>query len=503
MGRKVSPFTAEMQITDAASDGRAVARHGEQVVFIEGGVPGDVADVYVFRKQDKMLVGKIDRLIEASPDRVSPQCAHFGLCGGCKWQNMSYEAQLKYKENQVINTLRRIGKIEIGEALPILGCESPYYYRNKLEFSFSDRAWVPKDQLDHFNELDLRSLGYHMPGMFDKVLDVEECLLQIPLVNEIRNELRAYARAHDLSFYNIRDNTGFLRNIVFRTSVATGEMMIILVVNGNDMEVISPILSHLEARFPQITDFIWIDNHKVNSVYADLPFHVWKGKPYITENLGGFDFQIRATSFFQTNSKQAAILYGVVKTFLQEVLPPDRKRFHTIYDLYSGTGSIGIFVSDLAEKIVGIEYVRAAVEDAWENVRTNRLDNQFSFYAGDMKDLLTDELVATEGLPEVIIADPPRQGMAPQVVRRLRELAPEHIIYVSCKPATQARDLEMLDDLYEVVKVQPVDMFPQTAHVENVALLKKRLTPKLKEETPSLSEESLSSENGADISQAE
>lgn len=497
MGRKIKPFTAEMEIIDAASDGRAVARHEEQVVFIEGGVPGDVADVFVFRKQDKLLVGKIERLIKASDDRVEAQCQHFGLCGGCKWQNMAYEAQLGFKESQVINSLQRIGKVEIGETLPILGCEKPFFYRNKLEFTFSDRAWVPKDQLDSFNEMDLRSLGYHMPGMFDKVLDVEECLLQIPLVNEIRNELRTYARAHDLSFYNIRTNTGFLRNIVFRTSVSTGEMMIILVVNGNDMAEISPILSHLEVCFPQITDFIWVDNHKVNSVYADLPFHVWKGKPYITERLGNFDFRIRATSFFQTNSKQAAVLYGVVKSFLGETLPEGQKRFHTIYDLYSGTGSIGIYVSDLAEKIVGIEYVKAAVEDAWENVRINHLENQFSFYAGDMKDLLNDDLVNKEGRPEVIIADPPRQGMAPQVVNKISQLAPHHIIYVSCKPATQARDLEMLDDWYEVVKIQPVDMFPQTAHVENVALLRRRNERKVPvvTETVSLPEDDPLSEN--------
>ncbi|MDX2246850.1 MAG: 23S rRNA (uracil(1939)-C(5))-methyltransferase RlmD [Bacteroidia bacterium] len=474
MGRKLTPFTAEMEIIDAASDGRAVARYGEQVIFIEGGVPGDIAEVFVFRKQDKLWVGKIDRLIKASKDRVEARCQHFGLCGGCKWQNMSYEAQLGFKENQVINTLQRIGKITIGETLPIIGCESPFFYRNKLEFSFSDRAWVPKDKLDFFNEMDLRSLGYHMPGMFDKVLDVEECLLQIPVINEIRNELRSYARNQNLSFYNIRDNTGFLRNIVFRTSVSSGELMIILVVNGDDRAEIEPVLSHLENTFPMITDFIWVDNHKVNSVYADLPFHVWKGKPYITERLGEFDFRIRATSFFQTNSKQAAVLYGVVKSFLASILPAGKNRFHTLYDLYSGTGSIGIFVSDLAEKIVGIEYVRAAVEDAWENVRINNLENQFSFYAGDMKDLLTDELIAKEGRPEVIIADPPRQGMAPQVVKKIREMAPEYIIYVSCKPATQARDLEMLDDLYEVIKIQPVDMFPQTAHVENVALLRLR-----------------------------
>ncbi|MEZ4775266.1 MAG: 23S rRNA (uracil(1939)-C(5))-methyltransferase RlmD [Bacteroidia bacterium] len=474
MGRRITPFRAEMEIKDAASDGRAVARHGEQVVFIEGGVPGDIAEVFVFRKQDKLLVGKIERLIKASEDRVEAPCQHFGLCGGCKWQNMSYQAQLGFKESQVINSLQRIGKVEIGKALPILGCENPFYYRNKLEFTFSDRAWVPKDQLDFFNEMDLRSLGYHMPGMFDKVLDIEECLLQIPLINDIRNELRTYARENDLSFYNIRDNTGFLRNIVFRTSVSTGEMMVILVVNGNDMEVIAPILSHLEARFPQITDFIWVDNHKVNSVYADLPFHVWKGKPYITERLGTYDFRIRATSFFQTNPKQAAVLYGVVKSFLTEALPEGQNRFQTIYDLYSGTGSIGIYVSPLAEKIVGIEYVNAAVEDAWENVRINNLENQFSFYAGDMKDLLNDDLINKEGRPEVIIADPPRQGMAPQVVKKISELAPHHIIYVSCKPATQARDLEMLDDWYEVLKIQPVDMFPQTAHVENVALLKRR-----------------------------
>ncbi|GAB4410809.1 MAG: 23S rRNA (uracil(1939)-C(5))-methyltransferase RlmD [Bacteroidia bacterium] len=479
MARRIEPFNADMELIDAASDGRAVARHEGWAIFVEGGVPGDVADVYVFRKQKQSLIGKVRRLHKASEHRVEPPCTHFGDCGGCKWQHMRYEAQIAYKQQQVVNILRRIGKIEPEVVEPILAAPETLFYRNKLEFSFSQKAWIPQHRLHLRDTLDQRVLGYHTPRFFDKVMDIDACLLQTPLVNDIRNELRTYTRERGIRYYDIRENTGFLRNIVFRTSAHTGEIMLILIVADEDEALVSEIFQHLEACFPQITQFIWIHNPKLNPVFNDLPYRVWKGTPYYTEHLGPYQFRIRPVSFFQTNPLQAERLYGVVKDYLAAALPAGRARFRVLYDLYSGTGSIGIFASDLADKIVGIEYVDAAVRDAWENVRINGFDTQrFSFYAGDMKDILREPLVAQEGAPDVIVADPPRQGMDPKVIRQLLVLKAPWIVYVSCKPATQARDMDMLREWYDVVKIRPVDMFPHTAHVENVALLRLRETPR-------------------------
>ncbi|MDX2283323.1 MAG: 23S rRNA (uracil(1939)-C(5))-methyltransferase RlmD [Bacteroidia bacterium] len=478
MGRKIDPYTVKLDLADAATDGRAIARHDNWVVFVEGGVPGDVADVEIYRKESKVLVGRVRKIHAPSAHRVQPACRHFGDCGGCKWQYMSYDAQLAYKENQILNIFRRIGKVEVGEALPILGCEAPYYYRNKLEFSFSTRAWIPKRDLNRPIQHDHRVLGYHAPRFFDKVLDIEECMLQTPVVNRIRNRIRDYAREQELSFYDIHAHTGLLRNIVFRTSVHTGEVMLILVVGENEPAQVDALFRVLEAEFPEITQFVWVFNPKWNSVYTDQPYQIWKGTPYYTEHLGPYQFRIRPVSFFQTNPRQAERLYQVVKDFLREALPAGQERFRLLYDLYAGTGSIGIFVSDLAEKIVGVEYVQDAVNDAWENVRVNQLDEaRFSFYAGDMRHLLNERLEQAEGRPDIIVADPPRQGMDPQVVRELLRLRPPHILYVSCKPATQARDLYLMREWYEVVRIQPVDMFPHTAHVENVALLRRREAP--------------------------
>ena len=472
MGRRIKPFNIELDIIDAATDGRSVARHGEQVVFVEGGVPGDRADVRVFTRKKNMLIGKVEQIISPSPHRKEPVCQHFEFCGGCKWQHMSYEGQLKAKENQVYEVIRRISKIPCDELLPILGSDSDYFYRNKLEFTFSSKAWWPKEVLDHGEELDSRVLGFHVPRIFDKILDIDTCHLQLPIVNDIRNETQDFCRNQNIDFYDIRENKGFLRNLVFRTSVATGELMIILIVAQNEPGIIDTIFNHLAEKFPQITQFVWIHNPKLNSSYGDLDYQVWRGEPYIIEKLGDYRFKIRPTSFFQTNPLQAEKLYGVVKAFLKETLAADQPSHDIIYDLYSGTGSIGIFVSKLAEKIVGIEYVQAAVDDARENVQLNQLDDKFSFYAGDMKDLLNDELIAKEGRPNVVIADPPRQGMVPKVVDKIIEMAPEYVIYVSCNPSTQARDIAQMAPHYDLLKIQPVDMFPQTAHVENIALLR-------------------------------
>ncbi len=467
-----------MTLVDAATDGRSLARHEGEVIFVEGGVPGDVADVHVFGKQKKVMVGRIERLITPSKDRTEPRCDHFDQCAGCKWQQMSYEAQTRFKEKQVKDTLHRIGKVQIKEFLPILGCDQVFEYRNKLELSFSVAPWLTAREKELDARPDNRVLGFHAPRFFDKVLNIEQCHLQIDLHNQIRNELRRFAREKDIPFYNIREHTGFLRTLTMRTSLHNHEFMVILVVAEDDPNRIDEIFSHLSEQFPDITSFVWVHNQKLNSSYNDLPYRVWSGPAFLTEQLGGYDFRIRPISFFQTNPKQAEALYGVVRSFLQETLPAETDQHSVLYDLYSGTGSIGIFVEKLAQKIVGIEYVDSAVKDAWENVRINQLDeSRFSFYAGDMRKILVPELVQKEGKPDVIIADPPRQGMDAKVVDRILDIGPEHIIYVSCKPATQARDLNLMDRFYEVLKCQPVDMFPHTAHVENVVLLRKRVEP--------------------------
>ena len=474
MGRKrrFQAFTSNLKIEKASNDGRSIGRWEGKVVFVENAVPGDEGEVYIFKQAKGILHGKLDQLTKASSLRTEPKCGHFSLCGGCKWQYMNYEAQLEMKASQVEEDIRRIGKIPIGEIKPILGNDKIFYYRNKLEFSFSNKTWLKKEDLNR-DDIDQRALGYHLPRFFDKVLPIEECLLQKPIINDIRNAVLKFSREKDYSFYDYRANTGFLRNLAFRTSDDSGEIMINLIVGEDKSDWVEEIFQHLENKFPQITSFIWVVNEKVNNVYTDLPFRVWKGPAFITEKLGKYQFKISPISFFQTNPGQANALYQLVFDHLQSVLPEGKEKHRIVYDLYSGTGSIGIFVSELAEKIVGIEYVEQATIDAEENVRINGLD-QFRFYAGDMKRILSDELINREGQPDVIITDPPRQGMDPKVVSRILKLAPKHIIYVSCKPATQARDMSLLAEKYDLVSIQPVDMFPHTAHVENVALLSRK-----------------------------
>jgi len=471
MGRRIKPFNTELEVIDTAVDGRGIAKHGERIVFVEKAVPGDKVDAHIFRKEKKALVARIEEIQEASPHRIEPRCEHFGICGGCKWQHMSYEAQLEFKQKHVENAIIRIGKVEPKEKLPILACEKDLFYRNKLEFTASKDQWLTGDE-GALEDLDQRVLGFHVPRVFYKIVNIENCQLQLPIVNEIRNEVRDFAREHEIPFYDHREHTGSLRSLVFRSSLATGELMVILILADGDKKKADAVFTHLEKKFPQITDFLWIHNPKKNSSYTDLDFQVWKGKSYITEKLGKYSFQIRANSFFQTNPRQAEALYEVVREFLVESLG-EKEKVNLLYDLYSGTGSIGIFVSDYAEKVVGIEYVNEAIEDAKENVKLNQLEDKFSFYAGDMKKILNQEFIAEHGKPEILIADPPRAGMDPKVVNRILEMAPEHIIYVSCKASTQARDIALLKENYELLKIQPVDMFPQTAHVENVALLRR------------------------------
>jgi 23S rRNA (uracil1939-C5)-methyltransferase len=474
MSRRLKPYDIEgVEVVDAASDGRAVIRHNDRVVFVEQGIPGDVLDVFVYRKRKKNLIGRINNIVSPSPHRVEAKCQHFGICGGCKWQMMSYDAQLVYKQKQVTDAFERIAKVEVEKESPILGAESPYFYRNKLEFSFSTRPWLTQEQIASGEVFENPALGFHVPGVFDKIVDIETCYLQKPIVNDIRNALRERAIAEGIPFYGIKEHTGFLREIMFRTSEATGELMVMLIVADDDLKQVERLFKPLSEQFPEVSSWIWMHNPKLNNSFSDLPYQVWKGPAYITEQLGGFNFMISPTSFFQTNPKQADQLYGVVRRMLQEVLPEGQEKHNCVYDLYAGTGSIGIYVSELAEKIVGIEYVESSINDAWKNVKLNNLDH-FSFYAGDMKKILSDELIGKEGKADVVICDPPRAGMDAAVVEKLLETAPAHIIYVSCKPSTQARDIALMKDAYEVVEIQAVDMFPHTAHVENVALLKRK-----------------------------
>ncbi len=454
-------------IVDCTHEGKGVGRKDDFVVFVEKAVPGDVVDVRVTGKEKKVPVGVIEKMVTASPDRVTPVCEHFGGCGGCKWQNMDYAAQLRQKERQVTEALRRIGHLEVGESRPIMACDAPYNYRNKVEYTFSNKEWVSNERMQSGEPIDYQgALGYHVARFFDKVIAIDECHLHLPILNAIRNEIRDYTLSQPLTYYDIKAHEGYCRNILFRTSEGTGEIMVLMLVASEDDRPVKALLAHLEAKFPQITSLLWINNLKWNDTYSEFTPKVYKGTPYLIEHLGPWKYQISPTSFFQTNSTQAKRLYDVVREFVGE-------KTGVIYDLYCGAGSIGIYINDLADKVVGVEYVESSVRDAYVNCELNGLKH-LSFYAGNLKDILNPGFVAKEGRPDVIVTDPPRAGMDEPVVQALLEIAAPRIVYVSCNPATQARDLALLSAKYDVLISQPVDMFPQTSHVENVVLLEIR-----------------------------
>lgn len=462
------PFSlSALSVEDIVLDGRGICKADGKVIFVEDVLPGDIVDIEVTRKSRKVFEGQVTNWIQKSSHRTEPVCQHFAACGGCTWQHFDYQGQLAFKEKQVRDQLERIGGIIPAESRSILGAPSQYFYRNKLEFSFSNRRWYPWGNTTLVKgEVDERVLGFHIPRFFDKILEIEHCHLQLEVINPIRNAVQEYARKHDYSFYDYQTQTGFLRNLAFRTSLATGELLVLLIVGEGDQEKITALFRMLSASFPAITSICYIVNTKRNDSYSELPVTVWSGPGHITEKLGGYSFQISPTSFFQTNPAQAERLYQVVKDL---VGGPQ----NTIYDLYCGAGSIGIYVSALASKIVGVEYVQAAVNDAETNCKLNGLTH-LAFEAGDLAKVLNPDFVAKHGRPETVITDPPRGGMVPEVVRQLIQLNAERIIYVSCNPSTQARDLQMLADTYAVQISQPVDMFPQTSHVENVVLLQRR-----------------------------
>lgn len=466
MGRrkKVYPLFEKVTVTGAGAEGKAIARIDNQVVFIPYAAPGDVVDLEVKKKRKSYLSGQAIRFHEYSDHRVTPKCRHFGQCGGCKWQHVDYKYQLQYKQQQVEDNLRRLGKFEMPDPEPILGSRKEYFYRNKLEYTFSNKRWLVDYTKDlDFADRDMDGLGFHMPGMFDRVLDIEECLLQDDPSNAIRLAFKKYAKEDGLEFYDVKNWTGFLRNIIIRTA-STGDLMVILVVNFNDEDKIFRLLERIAEDFPQITSLMYVVNLKQNAVITNLSIKLFKGQPYIMEEMEGLKFKVGPVSFYQTNSEQAYELYKITREFA------GLTGNETVYDLYTGTGTIANFIAGKAKRVLGIEYVEAAIDDARVNAGLNRITN-CEFFAGDMAEVLTEEFADDHGRPDVIITDPPRAGMHADVVKQILQLDPERIVYVSCNPATQARDVTLLSERYRVEKIQPVDMFPHTHHVENVMKL--------------------------------
>ncbi|MCL3780759.1 23S rRNA (uracil(1939)-C(5))-methyltransferase RlmD [Prolixibacteraceae bacterium JC049] len=465
--RKKKPLHEQVTIVDVGAEGKAIAKVDDVVVFTSHVVPGDVVDIQVTKKRKRYHEGFVAKIHEYSKDRVDAICNHYGVCGGCKWQNLPYEKQLEYKQKQVTDQLSRIGKIDLPETMSIMGSAATDFYRNKLEFTFSNKRWLTNEEVQSGADVSKRdAVGFHIPGMFDKVIDVHKCWLQSDPSNAIRNEIRDYALKHELEFFDLKEQVGFLRTMVVRTT-STGELMLIVAFFQEDKEKREALLNHLVEKFPQLTSLIYVINSKRNDSLADQDMILFHGRDHIYEEMEGLKFKIGPKSFYQTNSDQAYELYKVTREFA------GLTGNEVVYDLYTGTGTIANFVAKKAKQVVGIEYVPDAIDDAKINSQNNGIENTL-FYAGDMKDILTDEFVAKHGKPDVIITDPPRAGMHDDVVKVMLNAAPERIVYVSCNPATQARDLNLLDEKYRVVKVQPVDMFPHTHHVENVVLLERK-----------------------------
>lgn len=465
--RNNKPFYENVEVIDVAAEGNAIAKIDDIVIFIKNVIPGDVVDVQVTKKRKRYFEARAVNFKSYSPDRVTPFCAHFGVCGGCKWQNLPYEKQLFYKQRQVSDQLKRIGKIELPEISPIIGAANTTFYRNKLEFTFCSQRWLTLEEISSSEEKKSEgALGFHIPGLFDKVLNIDECWLQSELSNSIRNRIRQYALDEKLEFYDIRKQEGFLRNLILRTS-STGEVMLIVVFFREDKKKREALLSMIASEFPAISSLLYVINGKGNDTITDQNVLTFKGNDHIFEQMEGLKFKIGPKSFYQTNSAQAYELYKVARNFA------GLTGNEIVYDLYTGTGTIANFVAKSAKKVIGIEYVPEAIEDAVVNSNLNDIQNTL-FFAGDMKKVLSAEFIREHGHPDVIITDPPRAGMDAPVVETIIAAAPEKIVYVSCNPATQARDLELLDETYRVVAVQPVDMFPHTHHVENVVLLQRR-----------------------------
>lgn len=465
--KKPLPLLENITITDVAAEGKSLVRVGDMVVFVPFCVPGDVVDLQIKKKKHSYCEAEVVRFIEYSKVRATPFCEHFGVCGGCKWQHIPYESQLRYKRDQVVDALTRIAKVEIPEVNPTLGSKETFCYRNKLEYTFSCKCWITFEDLRSGREIaDRNALGFHIPGAFDKVLDIKKCWLQDDLSNRIRLFVRQYALAKGYEFYDIKAQQGLMRTLMVRIA-STGEVMLIVVFARPEQEKIDDLMGAIAAEFPEITSLLYVVNQKVNDTIADQEVFTYRGRDYINEEMEGLQFRIGPKSFYQTNSLQAYELYKVARRMA--CLKPD----DLVYDLYTGTGTIANFVARQVKKVVGIEYVPEAIADAKLNSEVNGIDNTI-FFAGDMKDVLTDGFIEEHGRPDVMIIDPPRAGMHEDVVNVILNARPERIVYVSCNPATQARDLALMDSLYRVEEVQPVDMFPHTHHVENVVRMVRR-----------------------------
>jgi len=466
--RNKNKLFTEIEVVDAGAKGKAIGKSPDgRVIFIDNAVPGDVADIQTTRKRKSYYQGTAVEFHKLSDKRTEPVCQHFGTCGGCKWQNMEYKFQLEYKENEVINNLQRLGKIELPEVTPILGSEEIYFYRNKMEFSFSDSRWLTIDEIQSGENIeDRNALGFHIPGMWDKILDIKKCHLQADPSNAIRNYTRDFATNNDISFFNTRNQEGLLRTLMIRTT-STGEIMVLIQFYEEDKVKRELLLNALSTEFPEITSLQYVINNKGNDTIYDQEVICFKGRDHIFEEMEGLKFKINAKSFYQTNSEQAYNLYKITREYA------DLKGDELVYDLYTGTGTIAQFVAKNAKKVIGVEAVPEAIKDARENAERNNIENT-EFYVGDMRKVFTESFIAQHGKPDVIITDPPRDGMHKDVVAQILGIMPEKIVYVSCNSATQARDLSLMDEHYKVTKTRAVDMFPQTHHVENVVLLEKR-----------------------------
>ncbi len=462
--RKPEIIIENLHITEAGSEGVCIGKHEDRVVFVPYVVPGDIVDVQVVKKKSSYYEARAIAIHKNSPDRIVPKCEHFGLCGGCKWQNMDYDMQLYYKRKQVIDNFRRIGKFDFPEVNPIIPSDLIFAYRNKVEYTFSNKRWLQKEEMPDADAglINTNGLGFHLPGMFDKILDIHHCDLHNELGNEIRDAIKQYAVSHELPFWNARSQTGLLRNVIIRTSEC-GDVMVMVVLTAFIPET-EALLSFISEKFPQITSLLYVENTKMNDSITDLSTHVYHGKGFLMEKMEGLQFKVAPLAFYQTNSGQAFKLYKEAARLA------NIDKTQVVYDLYTGTGTIALFIANQAKKVIGIEYIESAIESAVENAKLNNIGNAH-FFAGDMAHILTDEFVAVNGTPDVIITDPPRSGMYSKVIDQLLKIMPERIVYVSCNPATQARDIALLIHKYAVEEVQPVDMFPHTHHVENIVLL--------------------------------
>ena len=471
MKKKKYPIIENVTITGIAAEGKAIARVDDMVIFVPYCVPGDVVDLQVTKKKHSFMEAQVVRFVKYSDDRTPSICQHYGTCGGCKWQILPYHLQLQYKQQQIVDNLTRIGKIAVPEISPIMGSQQIYSYRNKLEFTCSERKWVSWDlihQMGGIEQVDTAyGLGFHISNCFDKVLDIDTCYLMDDINNQIRNGIRTYAKEHNITFYNERAHQGQLRTIIIRSNLK-GEIMLIVSFGEPINDACKALLDWIHNTFPQIISLLYVENLKFNDTITDQQVHIHYGQDHIIEQMEDLSFKISPKSFYQTNSKQAYELYKVVRDFAQLT------GNELVYDLYTGTGTIANFVAKKAKQVIGIEYVPDAIEDAKINAQFNNLQNTL-FFAGDMKDILNPSFIQTYGHPDVIITDPPRAGMHEDVIKTILYASPQRIVYVSCNPATQARDLNLLDEAYQVIKIQPVDMFPQTQHVENVVLLHKRI----------------------------